>query len=130
MNERAILDQRIITLNGLLGTPGGPLGPKADSLGRQLQDRWEAERRLIARILEETPTDAPDAEIEATLNMWYDRTAAFIKSAGNDHPTWTDRQSTVWDAKQVLLIVDDLRERIEAWQAADELALEGADEGG
>jgi hypothetical protein len=128
MNERAILIQRVTTLSGLLDTPGGPLGPKAGGLSQQLQAGWEAERRLIQRIIEETPADAPDAEIEATLDIWRDRTAAFIKSSDSDRPTWTDRQGTVWDAQSVLAILEDIRERIEAWQDPGEADLNMSDE--
>lgn len=128
MNERAILNQRVITLSGLLGTPGGPLGPKAGGLSQQLQAGWEAERRLIQRIIDETPADAPDSEIEATLDMWRDRTAAFIKSADSDRPTWTDRQGTVWDAQAVLAILEDIRERIEAWQDTGDAEIHAADD--
>lgn len=117
MNERAILEQRVITLNGLLDTPGGPLGNKAGILGRQFGQRWTAERQLLRRILDETPADATDADTRATLTLWRDRTAAFVRSSDSDQPTWTDRNGLVWDAHVVLSLLDDIQERIEAWKA-------------
>jgi len=128
MNERAILEQRVVTLSGLLGTPDGPLGLKAGALGTQFTARWDAERRLIQRILEESPPGASDGDLETTLNLWRERTGAFIRGASAERPAWTDKQGKLWDAHEVMAILDDIRERIEAWQGADGRALEGGDE--
>jgi len=122
MNERTILEQRLVTLGGLLDTPDGPLGPKAGALAQAFQQRWEAERRLIERILSDAPAGAPDSDLQATIGLWYDRTAAFVKGSGDERPTWTDRQGVVWDAHDVLAIVEDLRERIAAWQDGELMA--------
>ncbi len=126
MNERSILEQRVVTLNGLLDIPEGPLGSKAGSLGRQFRERWQAERRLIKRILEEAPGDGSDADMTATLALWRDRTSAFVRGASTDHPSWTDRHGTVWDANLVLSLLDDVQERIEAWKVP-EVVGDGAD---
>ncbi|MCE7938465.1 hypothetical protein DCC79_05170 [bacterium] len=130
MNERSILEQRVVTLNGLLDIPEGPLGSKAGTLGRQFRERWRAERRLIQRILEEAPQDAADADMTATLALWRDRTTAFIRGTNDEQPSWTDRHGTVWDAHLVLALLDDVQERIEAWKAPDVVgdALDADDE--
>lgn len=117
MNERQILEQRIITLDGLLATPGGPLGPKAGPLATQFHQRWQIERRLLHRVLDETPADAPPQAVLETLQLWQDRTAAFVRKSPDERPSWTDREGLVWDAQEVLAVLDDIRERIEAWLA-------------
>ena len=111
MNEREIVDQRIVTLSGLLDTPGGPLGPSAGSLGRDLAASWDAERRLLQRILRETPAN----DVRATIAQWHERTAAFVERSTDPTPSWKDRDGNTWDAREVLRILEDIRQRIEIW---------------
>lgn len=119
MDERNILEQRIVTLSGLLdgpNGPNGPLGPAAGALGERLRQSWEAERRLLARIL----ADAQDGDVHTTLDIWTERTSAFLRQQGDAPPTWMDRQGNQWHAEQVLTLLEDIQERLDSWQRADE----------
>lgn len=120
MNEREIVEQRIVTLSGLLETPGGPLGPAAGSLGRDLAASWDAERRLLERILRETK----GGDVMATIAQWQERTAAFVERATDPTPSWSDRDGNTWDAREVVRILSDIQQRIDIWLAAEPPAAE------
>jgi hypothetical protein len=115
MNERTVLDQRVTTLDGLIDA-GGLLGPAGANLGAQLRSSWEAERRLLRRILAETAGN----DVRATLELWQARTTAFLARAEEPNPGWLDRDGNRWDAEQVLGLLADTLERLDAWLAADE----------
>jgi hypothetical protein len=116
MDEKRILEQRIVTLTGLLDTPGGPLGPTAGALGQRLRQSWDAERRLLCRLL----SDTRDGDLRATMGLWFERTSAFLRQSADDPATWTDRDGHQWDAAQVLELLADVQERLDSWQQADE----------
>jgi len=113
MTDRAVVEQRITTLTGLLETPGGPLGPAAGKIGEELLDSWRAERRLLQRILKETVGE----DVSATISLWYERTAAFAERSDSDRPAWRDREGNLWVADDVLRSLDDMRQRIAIWLA-------------
>lgn len=115
MNERTVLEQRVTTLDGLIDA-GGLLGPAGAALGQQLRSSWEEERRLLRRILAETGGD----DVRATLALWTARTEAFVAQSGDPNPGWQDRDGHRWDAQQVLSLLADTVERLDAWLAADE----------
>ncbi len=115
MNAREVVEQRIVTLKGLLDTPGGPLGPAAGSLGRDLAASWEAERRLLQRILHESRA----GDVHATIAQWRERTAGFLERASEPAPSWSDRDGNTWDAREVIRILDDVRQRIDIWLAGE-----------
>lgn len=115
MDERKVLEQRVTTLDGLIDA-GGLLGPAGTNLGAQLQASWEAERRLLRRILAETVGD----DVRATLTLWEARTSAFAAQSDDPNPSWQDRDGNRWEASQVLLLLADTEERLDAWLAADE----------
>lgn len=116
MNERAILEQRIVTLRGLLDTPGGPLGGSGGRIAVRLHHQWSTEQHLLERILAEAPGD----EVSPTLDVWARRTAEFINRAPDERPAWTDRQGQEWDAEQVLELVLDIQERLSSWSLPDD----------
>lgn len=121
MKERDVLEQRSATLHGLLSSPTGPLGPNAGKLGDRLRAGWETEVRLIERLLSETPGD----DVLSTIGAWRARTDAFVARSPTDAPCWTDKHGQTWDARAVLSILDDLRERIERWMLASHAASPG-----
>jgi hypothetical protein len=126
MDERQILEQRLATLNGLLDTRVGALGPAAGVLGGQLRSKWEMERRLLGRVLAETP----GGDIRATLDLWGERTANFLEKNG-DGASWNDKDGFKWEAESVLNILIDVEERLNSWLQADEpfdASDDGADE--
>jgi len=111
VNEREILSQRIVTLSGLLDTPGGALGPAAGELGARLRAGWETERRLLERIVAE----AKDGDVRTVVDVWHARTTAFLGGAGGDAAGWTDGEGRRWLAAEVLALLDDVRERLATW---------------
>lgn len=115
MDERKILEQRVATLNGLLETTGGSLGPAGGALGTTLRGKWEAERRLLRRVLAETPGQ----DVRATLDLWGERTAAFMEKSG-DSASWHDREGIEWHAAAVLDILVDIEERLNSWREAEQ----------
>jgi hypothetical protein len=123
MNERTVLEQRITTLDDLVAA-GGVLGPAGASLGQRLRSGWEVERRLLGRIVAETPGD----DVRATLALWQARTEAFVAKSDAEAPGWTDKEGNHWDAREVLALLDDTVERLDAWLAADEPFTAGDDE--
>jgi hypothetical protein len=118
VTERAVLEQRLATLNGLLEGPGQLLGTAGADLASRLREGWQAERRLLERLLAE----APGAEMRPTVGLWRARTAGFVERTSEPQPGWTDRQGQWWDARQVLALLDDVEDRLDAWLQADELA--------
>ena len=120
MNEREILEQRAITLRGLIEVPGGPFtAAAAAGIGERLVGRWKSELRLIERILDESKVES---QIVPTLEIWRSRTSAFLESSEDDIASWTDRSGTTWNASSVLEIIAELDERIANWcgKKADE----------
>jgi hypothetical protein len=116
LNERAVLEQRLVTLTSLLETPGGPLGDSGGVIGARLQETWSTERRLIERILAEAQGD----DVWTTVEAWHRRTTEFIRRSGDDDPQWTDRHGHQWDAQRVLDLLVDIQERLEGWTRPDE----------
>ncbi len=111
MNEREILEQRVVTLAGLLRTPGGPLGTSGGKVGEKLQEAWTAERLLLQRILAETE----GTQVRPTIEAWFRRTAQFIEASSGNSPSWVDREGASWDARLVLEHLEDLTERLDSW---------------
>jgi hypothetical protein len=115
MNNRAMLEERVATLTGLLTAPQGQLGHAGGPLVQRLIANWEVERRLLERILADSPCD----DVRTTLAAWLERTAAFMSSSGAESPSWTDRHGNRWDACQVLALLDDIRERLDTCEEPD-----------
>jgi hypothetical protein len=116
MTEHEVLQQRMTTLQSLLESPGGPFGAKGAPgapLAQQLAERWRTELKLIARILDDCPSGQ---DLQQTLDLWCDRTAAFLATSKSDRPGWTDRQGQAWDAGEVLELIEDLKDRLKAWR--------------
>jgi hypothetical protein len=116
MNERHVLEQRLITLNSLLDGSGHLLGPSGAAMGERLRSAWQAERQLLQRLLAETAGD----NVRATIGLWRDRTAAFVQRSAAADAAWTDRSGQRWEATQVLALLDDTSERLDSWAAAAE----------
>jgi hypothetical protein len=117
VSDRAVLEQRVVTLGGLIETPGGPLGSSGGTIGARLVAGWAAERRLLERILAESQGD----QVRPTIETWHDRTLTFIAGTQDDAPHWTDRAGNRWDAREVLALLDDIRERLDTWSDADQV---------
>ncbi|MFN2115133.1 MAG: hypothetical protein ACK2T6_05420 [Anaerolineae bacterium] len=115
MNERTILEHRVATLDGLLDTPSGPLGPNAGELGEQLRADWSTERRLLQRLLAESRGD----DVASTIAAWRGRTASFIARSGDDSPSWTDKSGASWNARHVMSLLDETQGRIDRWLGGD-----------
>ncbi len=111
MDQREVVRQRILTLDGLLADPNGPFGTSGGALAKRLADGWNTERRLLGRILAETKGD----DVRATLGRWQERTAAFAEKSEADEPSWNDKEGTVWRAEEVLRLLDDFARRLDAW---------------
>jgi hypothetical protein len=111
VDQREVVRQRILTLDGLLADPNGPFGQTGGDLAAKLAAGWRSERRLLRRIVDETKGD----DVRATLQVWQERTAAFAEKAEGDDPSWRDRDGHVWHAREVLRLLDDFRRRLEAW---------------
>lgn len=113
MNERSILEQRVVTLSGLLETPGGPLGGSGGDIAAELTNRWSTEKRLLERVLSE----ATGNQIRPTVDAWRKRTEDFVARSGDDWPSWSDREGNTWEARLVLELLCDAQERLDAWQS-------------
>lgn len=114
MDERAILEQRIVTLSGLLDKPGGPLGASSGEIGQQLADRWLAERQLLERVLSE----ATGSQVSPTVDAWRKRTEVFVARSNDEAPGWTDRDGKRWNALLVLELLADIQDRLRKWKLA------------
>jgi hypothetical protein len=125
VDQREVVRQRILTLDGLLADPNGPFGQSGGDLAAKLAAGWRSERRLLRRILDETKAD----DVRATLQVWHERTAAFAEKAEDDDPNWRDRDGHVWHAREVLRLLDDFRRRLEAW-IQEETDARGSNQGG
>ena len=86
MEQREVVRQRILTLDGLLADPNGPFGQAAGPLADKLAGGWRSERRLLRRIIDETKGD----DVHGTLERWYERTAAFADGSEDEEPSWRD----------------------------------------
>jgi hypothetical protein len=112
VNEREILEHRLTTLSGLLGS--APLsGPADHPLNERLTGRWRAEQRLLERLL----SDAPGAQVRATVDLWSARTEKFLASSADGPASWTDAQGNRWDARVVHELLGETRERLDRWSA-------------
>lgn len=109
-NAREALAGRSQVLGTL--TAAGAIRGGAAELTGSLQAGWQAERRLIDRILADTPADQ---SVFGTLDRWEERTRAFCQKAGRPDAGWTDKQGEPWRADQVLGLIEDLRDRLSAW---------------
>jgi len=109
-NAREALAGRAQVLGSL--TAAGAIRGGAAELTGSLQAGWLAERRLIDRILADTPGDQ---SVFTTLDRWEERTRAFSQKAGRTDAAWTDKQGEAWRADQVLGLIADLRDRLSAW---------------
>jgi len=118
VRQKNILSQRIMTLTGLTAGPNGPFGAAGGEVAQRLVDGWAAERRLLQRLLDETKGD----DVLATVAMWHDRTTAFLAKAGEGEGSWRDRDGHLWVGSDVLRVLEDVRQRIDAWQAEAEPA--------
>ena len=115
MNARDVVAQRITTLDGLLASPSGPFSGRGGPLAERLAAGWHAERRLLQRILDESR----GADLQATIGLWNERTAAFLERSEEGAASWHDRDGHVWYASDVLRILEDLERRIDTWLAED-----------
>ena len=111
MDARDVVAQRITTLDGLLAAPGGPFGGRGGAVAEQLTAAWRAERRLLARILDESR----GGDVRATIDLWNERTRAFLERSAADDAHWRDREGHEWHAEDVLRLLGDLERRIDAW---------------
>jgi len=116
VTARDVIAQRITTLDGLLGAPEGPFGGRGGELADRLADGWRAERRLLARILDE----AGSGDVTATIRLWQERTGAFLERSAEGAASWRDRDGHVWHAADVLRILDDLTRRVATWLSDDQ----------
>jgi hypothetical protein len=126
VTARDVIAQRITTLDGLLGAPDGPFSGRGGELADRLAEGWRAERRLLARILDE----AGSGDITATIRLWQERTAAFLERSAEGTAAWRDRDGHLWQAADVLRILDDLTRRVATWLADDPPSAAAAGPGG
>lgn len=124
LSAREVLEQRSSTLASLLEAPGGPFGASSGALGARLAERWRAELRLIARILDETPQGGA---VLGTLDIWHARTTTFMAGSDRAEPEWTDRQGILWRSGEVIEILDDLRDRLASWRVPEDAVLTRTD---
>lgn len=115
MDARDVVAQRVTTLDGLLADPSGPFAGGGGPLAERLAEGWRAERRLLRRILDESR----GADVRATIGLWTERTGAFLERSAEGDASWQDRDGHVWDAADVLRILEDLTRRIDTWLAED-----------
>jgi len=115
VDARDVVNQRVTTLDGLLADPTGPFRGSGGPLADRLAEGWRAERRLLRRILDESR----GGDVRATLGLWTERTSAFLDRSAEGDASWQDRDGHVWDAADVLRILEDLARRIDTWLAED-----------
>lgn len=113
MTNREFLQTRLKTLQSLTSAAAVLTGGGASGLQNKLHAAWEAEQRLLARILAES------GDVTQTLSAWQARTQAFVaKNPGREG--WSDAQGHAWNAQLVLALLADLQQRLESLQKADE----------
>jgi len=118
MTDREFLETRLKTLQSLTGAAAALKGGGASGLQGKLHAAWEAEHRLLARIL------AEPGDLAQTISAWQTRTQAFIaKNPGREG--WSDAQGHAWNASQVLALLSDLQQRLEAMKQPEEFEEEG-----
>ena len=118
MTDREFLETRLKTLQSLTSAAAVLKGGGASGLQNKLHVAWEAEQRLLARIL------AEPGDLVQTIGAWQTRTQAFVaKNPGRDG--WSDAQGHAWNASQVLALLSDLQQRLEALKQPEEFEEEG-----
>lgn len=111
MNTRELLKQRLVTLDSLTRTGSLRRGnTQGDDVAAQLTAQWEAEKRLIKRVLSE-PADPVE-----TLLQWRERTENF-RDKFPEREGWADQQGNEWHAALVLKAIDNLIEHIDNWSS-------------
>ena len=113
MDQRAILQHRLATLNALLDGPA-PLSGGDGGLHDRLRGGWIAERSLIHRILEETA----GPNVADTMALWRSRTERFLESSGDRVSGWQDAKGQRWEARQVLALLEEIEGRLEVWSGS------------
>lgn len=111
MNERDILEHRLTTLRSLLEGPVPLAGSAGRALNDQLKRRWEAEERLLQRLLD----DAHGPAVRDTVELWETRTGRFIASSEDAVPGWTDPKGVEWEAQLVRELLAETRDRLDRW---------------
>ena len=113
MTDREFLQARLKTLHSLTETAAVLKGGGASGLQSKLHAAWEAEQRLLTRIL------AEPGDLVQTISAWQTRTQAFMaKNPGREG--WTDAQGHAWNASQVLALLGDFQQRLEALKQPDQ----------
>ena len=118
MTDREFLQARLKTLQSLTGTSAVLKGSGVSGLQNKLHAAWELEQRLLARIL------AEPGDLAQTISAWQTRTQAFIaKNPGREGRS--DAQGHAWNASQVLALLTDVQQRLDALKQPDEFEEEG-----
>jgi len=118
MTDREFLQTRLKTLQSLTGAAAVLKGGGTSGLQSKLHAAWETEQRLLTRIL------AEPGDLVHTIGAWQTRTEAFLaKNPGRDG--WSDAQGHAWNAAQVLALLGDLQQRLEAMKQPEEFEEEG-----
>jgi hypothetical protein len=112
VNEKEILGHRITTLDSLLGAPALLSGATGGTLNAQLTERWQAERRLLERLM----ADTASGSVRDTVALWRSRTHRFLESSKDQIPGWTDHHGTTWNARLVWELLDEISERLDRWR--------------
>ncbi|MFZ1267845.1 MAG: hypothetical protein WAU95_15385 [Anaerolineae bacterium] len=118
MTDREFLQARLKTLQSLTGTSAVLKGSGVSGLQNKLHAAWELEQRLLARILTEP------GDLAQTISAWQTRTQAFVAKYP-DREGWTDAQGHAWNASQVLALLTDVQQRLDALKQPDEFEEEG-----
>lgn len=113
MTDREFLQTRLKTLQSLTGAAAVLKGGGASGLQNKLHAAWETEQRLLARIL------AEPGDLAQIIGAWETRTQAFI-AKNPSREGWSDAQGHAWNASQVLALLGDLQQRLEAMKQPEE----------
>ena len=116
MDARGVLEHRLKTLEGLLSGPTPLSGGSESGLADQLTGRWQAERRLLNRVLEE----ASHTPVDQVVGRWATRTERFLEAADTEDPGWTDAHGQYWDATVTFDLLLETQERLERWSGSPE----------
>lgn len=117
MDSREILTKHFQTVGAL--SQGGVINlgfgtnRKQNELQRTLQNKWDTERNLLRRVLNEA------GDPEERLHQWRTRTGNFM-SKYPTRPGWTDRTGQQWDAQEVLNAIEKLLAELENARTEDE----------